>query len=677
LTKTSIIIAGGDLTNELIAIKNHAGLLTFVNQAFGDFFGAAPEKWIGLEFAPGGKNVTHKQTDASNGHDKHYRTQMGSEDDVVIIKWCETKLPDQQTLYVGRPDQEQEDTGKLSLSDPKAKQKYKAAHDRVVNQKPTACEVVLEKQENEIKAKMRFLATMSHEMRTPLNGILGMTGLLMDTPLNGNQRAYAQAVRESSTALLTLINDLLDYSKMDAGKLDLDEITFDTHSLFHGVAELLSPKAASKNIEISSIIHSSVPAQIRGDEARLRQVLINLVGNGVKFTENGGVNIEVNAQNIENNMINLIVSINDTGIGISQDKLKTIFDEFAQVDEPNNYKQEGTGLGLAIAKRLTKAMGGDIIVESKIGEGSVFRFNILLQSVDNEIQFQENISSPVILVTASDILAEATSKQLKTVGANNVTVAHSIENAIALLKTMASAIVLCDDAVEDGDFQTLAKNSSRALIMVSPLTRNRLPDFKDYGFDGYLVKPIRQQSLREQITNTGYKTRPSNQQKTSPMNRGLENTVLKSEAQTPQATAPKRTSQERSSGTTILLAEDNRINAVLATALIKRAGFNVDVAVNGKEALKALQAYPYDMILMDMHMPEMDGLEACHKIRALDGPLAQTPIIALTANVMASDRKKCLDAGMDGFLSKPFDPDEFISVLEKWSNGRETLEQAS
>ncbi|WP_051881545.1 response regulator [Parvularcula oceani] len=496
------------------------------------------------------------------------------------------------------------------------------------------------------ESKMRFLATMSHEMRTPLNGILGMTGLLLDTGLDPNQKAYAEAVRESGSALLGLINDILDYSKIEASKFELDDHPFDPAALVQSVTELLSPRAAHKDLEIASFVSPKVPARLRGDEGRLRQVLLNLAGNGVKFTEEGGVIIELHGDTLPDGRTAMRFVVRDSGIGITEAAAQKIFEEFAQADETRARQYEGTGLGLTIAQRIVGAMGGRITVDSRVGEGSEFTFTVPLEAVSAEpggtFTAPEN---SVVVATASPILRRALALKLDALRVRRTVFVETAEEAAAALAREGRATLLCDLPIAAAAGQKLTKAADHALVLLSPLARGRLEAFKRAGFDGYLIKPIRQASLAERLVTKGEELKPQQRLDAA----GL---------------APKRQGAKRR----VLLAEDNQINAVLATAIIKRAGHHVDVAGNGQEALETLSQAPYDIVLMDMHMPVMDGLEATRRLRDLPDPAsARLPVIALTANAMRADRETCLEAGMNDFLSKPFDPSDLLSMIERWT----------
>ncbi|MEE2690332.1 MAG: response regulator [Pseudomonadota bacterium] len=602
--------------NELIALCDRSGAIRFVSRSFAAYFGRDGDGWLGLSFSPGGDAA---RPDAP----ARYRTAARRAGADCVIDWEETLLPAGERLYVGVPQSGGD-------SEPRSD----------ANNTPASDE------------KMRFLATMSHEMRTPLNGILGMTGLLLDTDLSANQRAYAEAVRESGAALLALINDILDYSKLDAGRLDLEASPFDPYALVQNVTELLSPKAASKGIEIASFVHPSIPRRLVGDETRLRQVLINLLGNGVKFTDEGGVSIEAEMAAGDAGALFMSFHIRDSGIGIAPEAQQAIFEEFAQADALASRRSEGTGLGLAIARKLVRAMGGEISLESAPGEGSVFSFTIPLTAAAEAPEPQAITCGAVVVAVSSAPLARILRMQLDAFGVRSIRTESDAAGAAAALDDDPDAMLLCDLAIADAGGPALARAAGRTLALVAANERGALDRLRAAGFDGYLIKPIRQTTLLRELARGGEAGR---------------NEAAHPAA--PRAPGDRPGSRDAAPATRlrVLLAEDNQINAVLATALIKRAGHHVDVAVNGSEALDALRRSRYDLIFMDMHMPEMDGLEAAARIRKLGAPLSQIPIVALTANAMASDRQKCVAAGMDDFLSKPFDPADLNAMLKKWS----------
>jgi len=514
-------------------------------------------------------------------------------------------------------------------------------------------------------APMRRLATMTHEMRTPLNGILGMTGLLMKTDLDPNQSSYADAVHQSGSALLTLINDILDFSKIEAGRLELEQAPFDPRTLVQNVVELLSPRAGDSNLDIGSYIAPSVPTQIIGDAARLRQVLLNLAGNGVKFTEQGGVAIEMHAHEEPDDRVSLRIDVIDTGIGIDTADLDSVFDEFAQAGPAGQRQQEGTGLGLAIVRKIVRAMDGDVTLESTLGKGSIFSVTIPMRRAPGAgiPKRPAPISRPVIVLTGSPIMARTLRSQLAVAQVHKTCITRDAEKAAALLTRTKDAILLCDRPMADTLAPDLIANADRALVMLSTTARHELAALRERGFDGYLIKPIRQESLAERLQDT-CETRttaaPSQAHRTESVSR--------------ESSQPARRQQEEPANDRtfrVLLAEDNQINAVLASTILRNSGHQVDLVENGHEAIEALSSSSYDLILMDMHMPGMDGVAATRHLRGLSGNIANLPVVALTANSLKADRKTCLDGGMDDFLTKPFDPVDLRNIVMRWGPGRE------
>lgn len=475
-------------------------------------------------------------------------------------------------------------------------------------------------------AAHRFTAAVSHEIRTPLNGILGMAALLEEGELSASQRDYTQAIRKSGARLLDLLNNVLDFSRMEAGDIPMDMAPFDPADLVQDVAELLAPRAHAAGLDIAAIVHPDLPQRMIGDAGRLRQILFNLAGNAVKFTETGAVLIEARPGG-EGRGLQLVVR--DTGAGVPEHARARLFDAFSQVSAADARRDGGVGLGLAIVARLVAAMKGKVRLSSSYGHGAMFLVELPLEAGERPAA-PAPVRPQRVLPVAIDLPPASRLAVITALGQGNARLVDDAANA---------DLVVLDAALPPARIESIARKK-RTLVVLRPGDRSRLETFREMGCAGYLIRPLRAASIVERV--------------------GL---TLAGAVQS----EPRLEERKPGEAGSALIADDNAVNALLARSALTAAGFRVDTAGTGAEALERMGETDYSVVFMDIRMPVMDGLEATRRIRRMDGPASQTPIVALTADIDPELEDRAREAGVSQLAAKPIDPPRLRDIANRWA----------
>jgi PAS domain S-box-containing protein len=654
LTESELLRSVFDLLPDLIFVKDRSSRYVIVNRATAEYLGASSPQQI-----TGKGEHDFFETEAADRTVAEDQRIFSTGESLVDIEQLERNSSGEQfwisTTKVPMRNSTGEIVGLVGVS--RDITERKRAQMELLQAKEAA--------ETANRVKSEFLANMSHEIRTPMNGVLGMTELLLDTTLDALQRDYVETIRDSGNSLLTVINDILDFSKVEAGKLELEHLDVDLRDTFEDVARLLSIQAHAKGLELTAQIDARLPDLVKGDAGRIRQVLLNLAGNAIKFTAKGEVSLEIKVLETGDSGTWVRCEVRDTGIGIPADRLDALFAPFVQLDTSTTRRFGGTGLGLSIVRRLVELMGGETGVESVEGEGSLFWFTAHFAPVIHSPQplypAPASIKGRRVLIVDDNATnRKVLMGQLLLCGVEPVS-ACSADEALALMRQASSAgrpydAALLDYLMPECDGAELGRTvvhdrsikSTRLVLLTSSGQRGDGQLFADIGFAGYLLKPVTQRDLTQCLVLVLANTADSWHLRSQPM-------------VTRHALRVRR-GQTRNK---ILLAEDNLVNQKVALRLLEKLDYRVDVVADGRAAVVAWQTGKFDLILMDCQMPQIDGYAATREIRKLEEGKRRIPIVALTAHAMKGDEEKCLAAGMDDYLSKPIDRIKLDACLER------------
>ncbi len=655
-----------DTQANVIARQDSAGRLTYVNKAFCRVFGCEPESVLGRAWRPvvlEDETATLVDGAPHRRYTQHLETALGPR----WLAFEEHRVPGQAAAL--------DETDANDASGTGGRHEVQIVGTDVTEQRAFQAELAAARDQAQAadRAKSRFLAAMSHEIRTPMNGILGMASLLEESELSAEQRTYLEAIDQSARTLRLLIDEILDFSKIEAGKLVLGKAPFALDQCVQATVELLAPSAHEKGLDIAWTIDPRLPSLVGGDEARVRQILLNLIGNAVKFTDRGGLLVGVECDGPADGKVRVAIGVKDTGIGLSQETLKGLFAEFGQGESEISQRRGGTGLGLVISRRLAIAMGGDVSVESEPGRGSVFTARLVFEACAGAgnampepmlpprpgsvlLAFDRSIERAALATSLEAAgmrviecdAAQATA-EIEAAAAAGQPVAHVVYDAGADPRAAAAILARAHASAP--------AHGVRGFLLIDTLSRPNLEQFRAAGFGAYLVRPVRPSALLARF--------------------GL--TPITASASGVVTALPETTTSDQPTPVTgrhVLMAEDNAINALLATRMLANAGCTVVHVTDGEDAVTAIDlslepgAQRFDLVLMDVHMPRLDGISAAATIRAMAlarGAAADVPpMVALTANAFAEDRERCLAGGLDDYLAKPFQKSELLALLARW-----------